>query len=33
MSDEFNSPTEAYEVAIKHTLENLIQGGNKWVLT
>jgi hypothetical protein len=29
MSDEFNSSTEAYEVAIKHTLENLIQGGNK----
>lgn len=23
-----NSPTEAYEVAIKHTLENKIQGGN-----
>lgn len=24
----FNSPTDAYEAAIKHTLENLIQGGN-----
>lgn len=24
----FNSPTEAYEAAIKHILENLIQGDN-----
>ena len=25
----WDSPTEAYEAAIKYTLENLIQGGNK----
>lgn len=29
ISEYCNSPTEAYELAIKYTLENKIQGGNK----